>query len=81
MFLIVYYKLVHIIIISIHISYFQATNELVGRTPETTPEEMRMIVESAHKAFLSWRQTSISTRIRYMFNLQQLIQKHTVSHT
>lgn len=57
-------------------SFGQATGEIVGRTPETTAEEMRAAVASNHKAFQTWREISVSTRIRYMFNLQQLVQKN-----
>lgn len=57
-------------------SFEQATGEIVGRAPETTAEEMRAAVASSHKAFQSWREMSVSTRIRYMFNLQQLVQKN-----
>lgn len=53
-----------------------ATGEIVGRTPESTPEEMRAAVESNQKAFQTWKEISVSTRIRYMFNLQQLVQKN-----
>jgi len=54
-----------------------ATNEVVCRTPEATQEEMRAAVDAASKAFQSWRETPISARVRIMFNLQQLIVKHT----
>jgi malonate-semialdehyde dehydrogenase (acetylating)/methylmalonate-semialdehyde dehydrogenase len=54
-----------------------ATNEVVCRTPEATQEEMRAAVDAASKAFPSWRETPISARVRIMFNLQQLIVKHT----
>jgi len=54
-----------------------ATNEVVARCPEATQEEMRAATESAAKAFVKWRETPISARVRHMFNLQQLIIKHT----
>lgn len=37
---------------------------------------MRAAAASSHKAFQTWREISVSTRIRYMFNLQQLVQKN-----
>lgn len=52
-----------------------ATNEVVALVPESTPEEMRAAADSAQKAFLHWKETSVSTRIRVMFNYQQLVQK------
>jgi malonate-semialdehyde dehydrogenase (acetylating)/methylmalonate-semialdehyde dehydrogenase len=54
-----------------------ATQEVVSRVPEATQAEMRKAVESASAAFLKWRETPISTRVRYLFNLQQLVQKNT----
>ena len=37
---------------------------------------MRAAAASSHKAFQAWREISVSTRTRYMFNLQQLVQKN-----
>lgn len=37
---------------------------------------MRAAVESNHKAFQTWKELSVSTRMRYMFNLQSLVQKN-----
>jgi malonate-semialdehyde dehydrogenase (acetylating)/methylmalonate-semialdehyde dehydrogenase len=54
-----------------------ATNEVIAMVPESTPEEMRAASDSAMKAFHSWRETPISARARVMFNLQQLVVKHT----
>jgi len=54
-----------------------ATQEVVCRTPESTQEEMRQAVESADRAFKTWRETPISARVRVMFNYQQLITKHS----
>jgi len=54
-----------------------ATNEVVARVPEATQEEMRQAVDAASKAFKTWRETPITARVRIMFNLQQLIVKHT----
>lgn len=54
-----------------------ATQEVVTRVPEATQEEMRAAVESAQRAFRTWGETPVSSRARVMFNLQQLIVKHT----
>lgn len=53
-----------------------ATQELVTRVPEATQEEMQAATDAASKAFQTWKETSISARIRIMFNLQQLITKN-----
>lgn len=54
-----------------------ATNEVVSMCPESTKEEMESAVNAASKAFKTWGQTPITSRVRVMFNLQQLIQQHT----
>jgi len=54
-----------------------ATQEVVSLVPEATQEEMRHAASVSQNAFNSWRETPITARARIMFNLQQLIQKHT----
>jgi len=54
-----------------------ATNEVIARCPEATQDEMKAAVSAAAAAFPKWRETPISARVRIMFNLQQLIIKHT----
>jgi len=54
-----------------------ATNELLCRVPEATQAEMKSATDAAAKVFPSWRETPISARARLMFNLQQLVVKHT----
>jgi len=53
-----------------------ATNEVIHRVPESTPEEMKSAVAAAQTAFQSWKETPITARIRTMFNFQQLVIKH-----
>jgi len=50
-----------------------ATNEVVSVVPEATQAEMNAAVASASKAFKTWKETPVSTRVRTMFKLQQLI--------
>jgi malonate-semialdehyde dehydrogenase (acetylating)/methylmalonate-semialdehyde dehydrogenase len=52
-----------------------ATQEVVGRTPLSTPDEMRAASDAAAKAFKSWKNTSVSYRQNIMFNLQKLIKE------
>jgi malonate-semialdehyde dehydrogenase (acetylating)/methylmalonate-semialdehyde dehydrogenase len=53
-----------------------ATQEVVTRTPLCTDEEMVAAAESSAKAFQEWKQASVSTRVRTMFKLQDLIVKN-----
>lgn len=50
-----------------------ATQNLVTRVPETTQEEMKTAVDSAEKAFKTWKDTSLLTRQQIMFRLASLI--------
>jgi len=54
-----------------------ATQELVTRVPESTPEEMEAAAKSASEAFKLWKETPIPARQRVMFNLQALIRQNT----
>jgi len=56
--------------------YNPATQELVTRTPLCTTEEMNAAAESSQKAFQEWKEASVSTRVRIMFKLQDLIVKN-----
>jgi len=53
-----------------------ATQEVVTRTPMCTDEEMIAAAESSQKAFQEWKEASVSTRVRTMFKLQDLIVKN-----
>lgn len=50
-----------------------ATQNLVTRVPETTEKEMKTAVESAEKAFKTWKNTSLLTRQQILFRLASLI--------
>lgn len=54
-----------------------ATQEVVTRVPEATFEEMRAAVDAAERAGRTWRETPVSSRVRLLFNLQQLVSKHS----
>lgn len=56
--------------------YDPATNNLVTRIPQSTDAEMRAAVESAQKAFQSWRHTSLLSRQQMMFKFVALIREH-----
>ena len=54
-----------------------ATNELVARVPQSTPEKMRAAVDSAKAAFKAWRDKPISARQRVTLHLARLVWDNT----
>jgi malonate-semialdehyde dehydrogenase (acetylating) / methylmalonate-semialdehyde dehydrogenase len=53
-----------------------ATNNLVTRVPQSTPEELTAAVDSAEKAFLTWKKTSVMSRQQIMFKYVALIREN-----
>lgn len=53
-----------------------ATNNLVTRVPQSTDDELHAAVESAKKAFPTWRATSLLHRQQIMFKFVALIRQH-----
>ncbi len=53
-----------------------ATEEVIGRVPEGTSEDVAAAVEAAASAFPGWRRTSPEERIQYLFKLKQLLEDH-----
>jgi malonate-semialdehyde dehydrogenase (acetylating)/methylmalonate-semialdehyde dehydrogenase len=53
-----------------------ATNNLVTRVPQSTPEELKAAVDSAAKAFPGWKRTSLLTRQQIMFKFVALIREN-----
>ena len=53
-----------------------ATQQVLARVPETTPEEINAAVASAKEAFKTWRKTPLLTRARVFLKLQELIRLH-----
>lgn len=53
-----------------------ATNNLVTRVPQSTNKELQAAVESAKKAFPSWRSKSILHRQQIMFKFATLIRQN-----
>ena len=56
----------------------QATQEVLTRVPCTTQDEMLSAVDAAKRAFSTWKETSVMSRQRVMFNLQHLIRENMV---
>ncbi len=53
-----------------------ATQQILARVPEATPEEVQAAVAAGKKAFKTWRHTPISMRARIFLKYQQLIREH-----
>ena len=56
--------------------YDPATNNLVTRVPQSTDDELRAALESAKKAFPSWKATSLLAKQQIMFKFVALIREH-----
>ncbi|CAE7555920.1 unnamed protein product [Symbiodinium sp. CCMP2592] len=54
-----------------------ATGELIARTPQCTPDELRSAADSCAEAFKEWRRTPPSTRARVMHKLEGAIRDNT----
>ncbi|KAL0422452.1 UNVERIFIED_CONTAM: Methylmalonate-semialdehyde dehydrogenase [acylating], mitochondrial [Sesamum latifolium] len=54
-----------------------ATQQVVAQVPLSTGEELKAAVFAAKRAFISWRNTPVTTRQRIMFKLQELIRRDT----
>lgn len=53
-----------------------ATNDLIGKVPISTQDEMKMAVDSCSEAYKSWSQTTPLARQQIMFRLQHLIKEN-----
>lgn len=53
-----------------------ATNNLVTRVPQSTDEELAAAVDSAKRAFSSWKATSLLQRQQFMFRFVSLIREN-----
>jgi malonate-semialdehyde dehydrogenase (acetylating) / methylmalonate-semialdehyde dehydrogenase len=50
-----------------------ATQEVIGRVPFATANEVDAAIRSAHAAFGSWKSTAVGARMRIMLKYQELI--------
>jgi malonate-semialdehyde dehydrogenase (acetylating)/methylmalonate-semialdehyde dehydrogenase len=55
-----------------------ATQEIIGRVPFATPEELDHAVSDAAQAFKSWRNVSQAKRQQVMINLARLLRENTI---
>ena len=53
-----------------------ADNSVIARVPCATQSEMQAAVDSAQRAFESWRETPVSERARLMLRYQHLLKTH-----
>lgn len=53
-----------------------ATNEVIGRVPETTQDELNTALEAAKNAYKSWSQSTIMTRQQLMFKFARLLREN-----
>ncbi|MEK5442983.1 CoA-acylating methylmalonate-semialdehyde dehydrogenase [Fredinandcohnia sp. FSL W7-1320] len=53
--------------------YNPATGEVLAYVPISTTEDLNKAVESASKAYLSWKRTPVPQRARILFKYQQLL--------
>jgi malonate-semialdehyde dehydrogenase (acetylating) / methylmalonate-semialdehyde dehydrogenase len=53
-----------------------ATQEVVGRVPFATADEVNAAVAAAHKAFQTWRTTPLGVRMRLMLKFQDLVRQN-----
>lgn len=53
-----------------------ATQEVIAKVPQSTPDEIEQAIKTASEAFQSWRTTPISKRARVFLKYQELIRAH-----
>ncbi|OWR51377.1 probable methylmalonate-semialdehyde/malonate-semialdehyde dehydrogenase [acylating], mitochondrial [Danaus plexippus] len=53
-----------------------ATNEVIGRVPEATQEELNLALEAAKKAYKSWSQSTVLTRQQLMLKFARLLREN-----
>lgn len=54
-----------------------ATGEVIARTPQCTQEEMKAAADNCAEAFKTWKEVSVSNRMRVMFKFQALIKENS----
>lgn len=53
-----------------------ATGESLGQSPAGSASDVDAAVQSAQKAFLSWRNVPAADRVQYLFRLKNLLEQH-----
>ena len=57
--------------------YNPSTGEAIGEVPLSSEETSLKAVESSYAAFESWRKTSLSRRMDYLFDMRQAMKENT----
>ena len=50
---------------------------MIAKVPLSTTKEVNQAIESANKAFQSWKEIPSTTRARYMFKLKDLLERNS----
>uniref|UniRef100_A0A6B2L1U7 methylmalonate-semialdehyde dehydrogenase (CoA acylating) n=1 Tax=Arcella intermedia TaxID=1963864 RepID=A0A6B2L1U7_9EUKA len=53
-----------------------ATNKVIARVPEATPEEFNAAIESSKKAFQEWKKVPITQRVRTIYEFRDKVIKN-----
>jgi len=56
--------------------YQPATNKLIVRVPEGTPDEFESAVNAARMAFVEWKKVPITQRVRTMYEYRERVMKN-----
>ena len=60
----------------VHFVVNPSTGELLAQVPYATTEEIDQVVESAHEAFLQWREVPVVERVQVFYRYKTLLDKH-----
>lgn len=53
-----------------------ASQQIVGKTPQSTEAEFNAIVADAKNTFDEWKEVSVSNRMRFMLKYQELLKQN-----
>lgn len=53
-----------------------STGEIISEVPQCTQQEVEAAIDSAHQAFKSWSNVSLSKRVQYLFTWRNVIHDH-----
>lgn len=54
-----------------------ATGKPVAKVPAGSAEDIEEAAQSAHQAWLSWRNTPATQRVQYLYKMKQVLEAHT----
>lgn len=60
----------------VHFVVNPSTGDLLAQVPYATTEEIDRVVESAHAAFLRWREVPVVERVQVFYRYKDLLEKH-----